>query len=421
MSNFCTNCGSPLTPGDRFCQNCGAKLEIPAVSVPEEPETHFQEPPVTAAVSVNPSDSLPAGEVPSSGPQIHVSPSNDSLQQQPQTQPFVSPASPVQNPSASDHSSFSTNVPPASSIQNPSQSNMSPSVPFQNSAGGSVPPQNSSVPPASATNRTPASSTGKKPFNPIIYGVIGVIVLFILVLGVRKLTRPKPSVIATPNPAIIAKPTPSAEAPLPSAATPEATQQPGLLKDTADFETYRIPCAMKLGQDTDYTAVYSDDSSDITGNLVFTDYTVNPVTEQILEFGEENDMDLEDYQLKELTSHVSFSSSEIGEREVIVTRYMTDYYDIDQCDDTWETLKDSWDDTYSRYEVDWENETKYVYIWVDHDWTSDNGSLIYEEHVTALVPNGYDGLIRGYIYPNIESEDIRDIDDYSQVYLFRMN
>ena len=85
------------------------------------------------------------------------------------------------------------------------------------------------------------------------------------------------------------------------------------------------------------------------------------------------------------------------------------------------TLKDSWDDTYSRYEVDWENETKYVYIWVDHDWTSDNGSLIYEEHVTALVPNGYDGLIRGYIYPNIESEDIRDIDDYSQVYLFRMN
>ena len=71
MAKFCSNCGSPLNPGDRFCANCGGIVpEAPAA----EPEAAPVAEPEAPAEEAAPAVEEPAVEEPAAEPVAEAAP-----------------------------------------------------------------------------------------------------------------------------------------------------------------------------------------------------------------------------------------------------------------------------------------------------------------------------------------------------------
>ena len=187
----------------------------------------------------------------------------------------------------------------------------------------------------------------------------------------------------------------------------------------ADFIKYDIPCDMEINKDYRYPGVYDDNHDETAyGTLTFLQYDTEPADAAIISFGKENDMDLEGYRVHTLVSQVDFTEPDAYDRGVLVTRYTGDYYDLGLLTDTFVTLTDSYEEDYYRYEVDFNGERKYIYYYVESDWNYYDTYLEYSETTTFLIPDGYDGVVRGFVYPEMDDPTTDNSPEHN--FLFRL-
>jgi len=371
MANFCPKCGSPADPNGLFCQNCGQKLmplqdteqpaDFDASELPPYPEIPvYPDPPARIPDSYIPADPLAKG---------------------------------IHNTSA------------VASVTKP--------APLQSSA-------------APVRSKAPASNFSRKSNVPLIFGIAAVLVLLLFVVpGFLKNKKPKPEYeVYTPTAAPdskLADTEPvlhSGEEALPESelTIAEATDIP---QDLADFLRYNIPCDCVLNQEYPCPAIYDDGSREVVyGDLTFLKYESTPVTDEMIRFGSENNMDLNGYDKRILKSQVVFTQSDLRSRGAIVRQFFTDYYDIDQVDNSYETLTDSYGENYYRFQVTVNGSPVYAYLYTDGGWTDMESHMEYSDTSTLLVPSGYDGIVRGYVSPNVD--DVKISSSPNDMFLFRM-
>lgn len=249
------------------------------------------------------------------------------------------------------------------------------------------------------------ASTGTKGNIALTIGLVAAAIA-VMALGLFLTRKPasEPSVITEP----IAEPTAPTLPTLPPIQPVETDAPQGIICDAVLHEEYQYP------------AIYDDEGTDIPyGILQFTEYESEPVSSVIIDYGLENDMDLSGYEKKELSSKITFPQSDANERGVIITRYTTDYYDLNSLTNTGESFEDSYGETYYRYEVEYNDKSQYIYFFIDSEWDDEDSNLEYSETATFLVPGGYDGVIRGYLNPNVE--DVTDGKANQDYFLFRLD
>ena len=184
------------------------------------------------------------------------------------------------------------------------------------------------------------------------------------------------------------------------------------------FIKYDIPCDMEINKEYQYPGVYDDTQETVYGTLTFLQYDTEPADAAIISFGKENNMDLEGYRVHTLISQVDFTQPDAYDRGVLVTRYTGDYYDLDLLTETFETLTDTYEEDYYRYEVDFNGERKYIYYYVESDWNYYDTYLEYSETTTFLIPDGYDGVVRGFVYPQMDDPTTDNSPEHN--FLFRL-
>ena len=363
MANFCPQCGNPTDADSLFCKNCGTKLRVTQPDTPEQP------------AYTEPSQQVPV-------------------------EPAQNTASQVSAPKPAPQQ-----VPPAYT----------------------QPSQQAPIPPASETSwSAPAQNTGKPASGtrsrlPLIIGVAAAVVILLFVVpNFFKQKAPQepietPPPVSTPEPELIVTdtPLPTAE---PVPATPEPTDVP---QDIADFLRYNIPADCVLNQPYRCPAVYGGDSKELVyGTLTFLEYESTPVTDEIIRFGNENNMDLRGYDRRILKAKVVFDDDQIEERGAIIRRFYTDYYDINQVDNSHETLTDSYEENYYRFLITYNGEPTYAYMYTDGEWSESGAITEFNDTTTLLVPSGYDGVVRGFVSPLIDDVTVDNSPD--AIFLFRM-
>jgi|GEM_PF-2253358 hypothetical protein len=174
----------------------------------------------------------------------------------------------------------------------------------------------------------------------------------------------------------------------------------------SDFEKYGIKFDLEVGKPVDYTTCCYDDESIITtGTLTVRSYTRSPITDAIIEFGEENDIYFGGYEQLTVSFDLSFDDENVIEYGISPIGRFEDYYNIDLLDDTAETFTDSYGETYTRYEIEYEGERQYVYIWNYSDHETEENHVDLHIQRTYLVPSGYDGVVVGFMDASKLSEE----------------
>ena len=406
MANFCPQCGSPTDPTKAFCENCGTKLII--FNEPTSPQPVQPEAPVSApAANLNDGYVIPEE---SAAPSYPETPQNTYAQ----NSDFTIPQPSAPQNTAAQNSGFT--IPQPSAPQNtgpaPAGPGANPFIQPTQNAGQNTGPF---VPP-------PAKQTGKSGKNllPIILALLALLVGALYFL-MRKTAQddPKPTISAPePTPFVIS--TPDIQIPTPPAISePVHTDVPQGLNAGADFIKYDIPCDMEINKEYQYPGVYDDTQETVYGTLTFLQYDTEPADAAIISFGKENNMDLEGYRVHTLISQVDFTQPDAYDRGVLVTRYTGDYYDLDLLTETFETLTDTYEEDYYRYEVDFNGERKYIYYYVESDWNYYDTYLEYSETTTFLIPDGYDGVVRGFVYPQMDDPTTDNSPEHN--FLFRLS
>lgn len=280
--------------------------------------------------------------------------------------------------------------------------------------------------------------------------VVTILIIMILAAATFVVLFIAPGILRTPNtpPATmddIKKPVTEPSTPKPSenttepdnATNPEIAPDPNAIiegfgnlfnkpeqekpSNAPDFEKYSIVPTLNIGEVFDYTtSCYKDESFSTTGYMQITSYTRGVVTDEMIDFGHENSMELAGYDVLKLEISGTFSDDnalEYGVQPVIRTE---NYYDVKRFDDSAIENVDSYDETYKRYEIDYNGGPAYIYSWTNGGWESseNTGALNYNIQWTFLVPSGFDGLVCGfqnatsfvpdsYIYDNYDSDQYR--------------
>ena len=317
-----------------------------------------------------------------------ITPSNEAIAKtpdEPQTTVSPTPQEPV--PASSDQPQV---------YVNPNASQPASSTPVQ----------------SQAVSGKPVQTAAKKGSVALTIGLVAAAIA-VMAAGLFLTRKPAPEpVIHTP----IAEPT----APVLPSLPPIQPAETDLPQGTGDFAQYGISCDASLNTEYQYPAIYDDDGTDIPyGELFFTEYEAEPVSSEILAYGTENDMDLSGYEKKTLSSRITFHQSDASDRGVVITRYTTDYYDLNCLSDTGESFEDSYGETYYRYEIEYNDSTEYVYFFIDSQWDDQDSYIEYTETATFLIPAGYDGVIRGYLNPSVE--EVTDGEANRDYFLFRLN
>jgi len=288
---------------------------------------------------------------------------------------------------------------------------------YVNPAAASQPNQNPSQPvqPQTHTAMPDSPSAPKKKGNIGLTVGLCIAALAVMAAGFWLTRRPTPEPVVSVPPTV--EPLPTALPTLPPIQpAPAETDVP---QGIGDFAAFGISCDTVLNREYKYPGVYDDGGTEIPyGSLFFTDYTVEPLTEEILDYGSENGMDLAGYEKKTLSSKISFYQEDAYDRGVVITRYMTDYYDLNCLEDSGESFEDSYGETYFRYEIDDNGTKKYVYYFIESDWEDTENLVEYSETAIFLAPAGYDGLVRGYLNPNLD--DVTEGKAGEDYFLFRM-
>ena len=182
-----------------------------------------------------------------------------------------------------------------------------------------------------------------------------------------------------------------------------------------DFEKYEIKADCKLNKAYTFTT-NTDKKRDVTGKVkvTFTEYSSEPVTDEMLKFGTENGMNLKGYVRKVIKFKLVFTDQVFLDNGVHFYSTLNDYNNIKLFDDSREDFTDTYDASYSRHKILMKGKEKYVYKWHNVEYKHTNNSITAEGQYTLLVPATYDGLVAGvrngsvadkYIYEVYSKED----------------
>ena len=193
----------------------------------------------------------------------------------------------------------------------------------------------------------------------------------------------------------------------------------------ADFEKYNLTEHMvELDQEYDYkTTCYDNRAYETVGKLIFSNYRTFD--------SDETHEAKEGYEWKMVDVTATFGDENAREYGMSVDTWFDDYYDIIKSVDT--TARD--DNGIAHFTVNWNGvdytECCYDYTSGFDGWT-DNTNPAYEEwervnvwqvHVEALVPAGYDGIVLGvYNYATDWGDGLYvfEVDNTDNLF-FRMN
>ena len=199
------------------------------------------------------------------------------------------------------------------------------------------------------------------------------------------------------------------------AATEKATEkdtEKNTEKETGDpndksFKKYGMKTNLEQGKKKTVTT-----ASGSTASVEWTNYEVNPVSEGIIDFGNENNMKLSGYEHKTATSEIDFDdASSFDEEGAELQPWMTDWYNVDLFEDSLEKKVDSYDEEYYRGKITVDGTRKWVYIWYLYDYQDGN-----DKHLTVtftiLAPAGYDGVVVGVSGSGEQKKDKKDKKTY---------
>jgi hypothetical protein len=208
----------------------------------------------------------------------------------------------------------------------------------------------------------------------------------------------------------------------PADSQPKATPQTTITAETkdADFDRYGIPCILEIDGDYPCPAIIEKDMNDITqGNLRVLGYFVKPVSDEVIEFGEKNGIDLNGYEMRVVTTSVGFTYECTAGKNASISPKTYDYYSLD-APENGSSRTDHLDRSYLAYEVDYQGRKQPAYLWINKEWIGDTEYYEYRENAIFFVPAGYDGAVRGYVNPARKEKDLRKYHPEREILLFRL-
>ncbi len=189
----------------------------------------------------------------------------------------------------------------------------------------------------------------------------------------------------------------------------------------ADFDRYDIPCILEVDKDYVCPAIIEKDMDDITqGNLKVLAYDVKPVSDELIEFGNKNGIDLNGYEMRVVTTSIGFTYQYTQGKNASISPKTYDYYNVD-APENGTTRTDHLDRKYLEYKVDYQGKKQPAYLWINKEWVGDTEYYEYRENAIFFVPAGYDGAVRGFVNPTREEKDIRKYHPERDVLLFRLD
>ena len=136
--------------------------------------------------------------------------------------------------------------------------------------------------------------------------------------------------------------------------------------------------------------------------MEWTEYKSEAVSQEIIDFGKENNMKLSGYERKAVTLEIDFEASDVYDKNgADVQAWIDDWYNVDLFADSVERLTDSYDSTYYRGKIEVGGKKKWIYIWYDYNLQKNKRHATMT--FTALVPAGYDGVVVGVSSAGIDS------------------
>ena len=199
------------------------------------------------------------------------------------------------------------------------------------------------------------------------------------------------------------------------------------LNNIPDFKKYNIDPTLRIGETFDYTtSCYNDRSLSTTGQMRITSYTKSVMTDEILEFLDEESTEIEGYEVLKLDISGTFGDKNALDYGVLPIQCTENYYEIKIFTDSKVEKSGLNEQTYNRYVINYNGRSAYVYSWKTGGWEpvdTSSGSLKYNIQLTFLVPSGFDGIVCGFqnaanFVPDAYIYDNYDADQYR---LFRLN
>jgi len=200
-------------------------------------------------------------------------------------------------------------------------------------------------------------------------------------------------------------------------ATEKATEKKTEKKEEPDdtsFKKYGIKLTLEQGSNVKIrTRTWDDPNLEIGATVSWNDYLSEPVSGEVITFGQDNGMDLTGYERKQVVLDINFDASDAYDKYgAAVLPWIADWYNVDLFDSTAEILVDSYDEEYIRAQVEVKGKRKYGYIW--HDNIFDVQGHYMKETFTAMVPAGYDGIVVGISGSQYDIDDTHIYDVYDQ-------
>jgi hypothetical protein len=208
-------------------------------------------------------------------------------------------------------------------------------------------------------------------------------------------------------------------------AATEATTEPKTVTggiEQPGFEKYNIKTDMKLGTYYQFDTIAADDSGDVgTVDCAIVEYSTDPLTQEQIDFGKENDMNLDGYVRKYI--HMDIKSNDDAFTDVGYYYYVwiEDYYSTELADESFESLTDSYDENYARFKINYKGEEKYVYYWIVWNESEEDGYYIARPEIMIFVPDDYEGLVCGVSNYDEDYYSLYESYDEDNFHLFRLD
>ncbi|MCR4837454.1 MAG: hypothetical protein K5897_00800 [Eubacterium sp.] len=188
------------------------------------------------------------------------------------------------------------------------------------------------------------------------------------------------------------------------AATEKKTEKKTEAKQDTSFKDYGMKTNLEQNKKKTITTCPANDKSlAVKATVEWTEYQSEAVSQEIIDFGKENNMKLSGYERKAVTLEIDFEASDVYDKNgADLQAWIDDWYNVDLFADSVERLTDSYDSTYYRGKIEVGGKKKWVYIWYDYSLQKNKRHATMK--FTALVPAGYDGVVVGVSSAGVDSE-----------------
>ena len=207
-------------------------------------------------------------------------------------------------------------------------------------------------------------------------------------------------------------------------ATTEATTQAPPVDDSKpDFEKYGIRTDLPLGGNMDIIGRSTDGYEvELRGKVSVDAFTRTGVSEEVMAFGKENNIDFSGYEELRVRYHAFFEDTRLFTIGLTILPCSYDYYNVKLYEDTKVTFTDSYDEQFARFTIKYNGQERNVYRWVTSNWNDYNNEYaVYDCEIIYYVPAGYDGIVYGFRDPShSENGYIYDNYDSGSYQLFRL-